>query len=141
VQAELTAATAADAVLAVHVAIILFNLFGLVAVPVGAVCGWRFVRVRWWRILHILLLAMVAVQALAGRACILTLWQAAFSGVAADHAPLIARWVNRLIYWQLPIRVFAVLYFGVFGYALAMFWLVPPQRIATRRSPTFGGKV
>ena len=101
---------AADAILAAHVAIILFNLFGLVAVPLGAVCHWRFVRIRWWRVVHILLLAAVAVQALAGRACILTLWQADLAGGAADRAPLIARSLERAIYWPLPIWVFAALY-------------------------------
>jgi hypothetical protein len=118
----------ADCVLGVHVAIILFNLFGLVAVPVGAACGWRFVRVGWWRILHILLLAAVAVQALAGRACILTMWQGALSGGAAGRAPLIARWVARAIYWPLPLWVFAALYVVIFLYALALLWLVPPRR-------------
>jgi hypothetical protein len=131
----------ADAVLTVHVAIILFNLFGLVAVPIGAVRGWRFVRVRWWRVLHILLLVAVAVQAVAGRACILTVWQAALSGAGADRAPLVARWVNRLIYWPLPIWVFTVLYVAVLGYALTLFWLVPPHRIAVSLSPGCGAKV
>jgi len=37
-------------------------------------------------------------------------------------------WVNRLIYWPLPIWVFAVLYLAVFGYAVALLWLVPPAR-------------
>ena len=118
----------ADAVLAAHVAIILFNLFGLVAVPLGGLCGWRFVRFRWWRILHIVLLVTVAVQALLGRACVLTLWQADLAGAAAaERTPLIASWVNRLIYWPLPIWFFAVLYVVVLGYALALFWLIPPQ--------------
>jgi Protein of Unknown function (DUF2784) len=120
----------AEALLAVHVAIILFNVFGLMAVPLGALCGWRFVRVRWWRVLHLLLLGTVAVQALVGRACILTLWQAAAVG-AANPAPLIMTWVNRVIYWPLPIWVFAALYLVVFGYALALLWLVPPERRTT----------
>jgi len=116
----------ADTILAAHLAIILFNVFGLVAVPIGALRDWRFVRVRWWRILHILLLAAVAVQAVAGRACILTVWQAALAGSTARPAPLIMSWVDRLIYWRLPIWAFAVLYVVVFGYALALLWLVPP---------------
>jgi hypothetical protein len=119
---------AAEIVLALHLAIIAFNLFGLVAVPLGARLDWRFVRVLWWRLLHVALLAGVAAQALLGRACILTLWQAALAGSETEPAPLIAHWVNRLIYWPLPIWVFAVLYVGVFGYALALFWLVPPNR-------------
>ena len=124
----------AEAILAAHVAIILFNVFGLIAVPLGALCGWRFVRVRWWRVLHLLLLGTVALQALIGRACILTLWQAATEG-AASPTPMIMTWVNRMIYWPLPIWVFAALYLVVFGYALALLWLVPPARRATATRP------
>jgi Protein of Unknown function (DUF2784) len=119
---------AAGAILATHVAVILFNLFGLITVPIGAACGWRFVHIRWWRVLHLASLGVVALQAAFGRACILTLWQARLAGVAAP-VPLIMGWVDRLIYWPLPLWVFAVLYLLVFGYALALFWLVPPRRL------------
>ena len=127
----------AETILAAHIAIILFNVFGLIAVPLGAIRGWRFVRVRWWRVLHLVLLAAVAVQAVAGRACILTFWQAALAGRAGSPPPLIMGWVNRVIYWPLPIWVFAALYLLVLGYALALLWLVPPARGArglTRRA-------
>ncbi|HUZ32935.1 MAG TPA: DUF2784 family protein, partial [Xanthobacteraceae bacterium] len=69
--------TLALAVLAAHVAVIAFNVFGLVVIPLGGWLGWRFVRILWWRALHLALLAVVALQALFGRACFLTLWQAA----------------------------------------------------------------
>jgi Protein of Unknown function (DUF2784) len=118
----------ADAVLAVHVMIILFNALGLLIVPIGGLLGWRFVRIRWWRLLHIALLAAVAIQALAGRACILTLWQAALAGAATEPPPLIARLVNAVIYWPLPIWVFAVLYAAAVGWALCLLWLVPSER-------------
>ena len=118
--------TLAEAVLAAHVAVILFNLFGLVAVPIGAVCGWHFVHIRWWRLLHVASLAVVAVQATLGRACILTLWQARLEG-SATAAPLLMRWVEGLVYWRLPLWVFAALYIVVFGYALALLRLVPPR--------------
>ena len=121
----------AKAVLATHVAIILFNVFGLIAVPLGAVRGWQFVRIRWWRLLHLVLLATVALQAVAGRACILTLWQSALVGGAANPTPLIMGWLNRMIYWPLPIWVFAAFYILVFGYALALLRLVPPRRRVT----------
>ena len=119
--------TLAEAVLAAHVAVILFNLFGLVAVPIGAVCAWHFVHIRWWRLLHVASLAVVAVQATLGRACILTLWQARLEG-SATAAPLLMRWVEGLVYWRLPLWVFAALYIVVFGYALALLRLVPPRR-------------
>ena len=123
----------AEAILAAHVAIILFNVFGLIAVPLGAFCGWRFVRIRWWRVLHLVLLAAVAAQAVVGRACFLTLWQAAITGATGSPTPLIMGWVNRVIYWPLPIWVFAALYLLVFGYALALLWLVPARGATTIR--------
>jgi Protein of Unknown function (DUF2784) len=119
----------AQAVLAVHVAVILFNVFGLVAVPVGAMRNWHFVRIGWWRVLHLLTLAAVAAQAVAGRACFLTIWQNDLTASVQPAMPLIVRWIDQLVYWPLPIWVFAALYVLVFAYALALLWFVPPQRL------------
>ena len=112
-------------VLAAHLAVIAFNLFGLVAIPLGAWRGWTFVRVRWWRALHLASLAVVALQALAGRACFLTIWQDDMSGSATEQ-PLIMRVVNGLIYWPLPMWVFTAAYAAVFVYVLALWRFVPP---------------
>ena len=118
-------------VLAVHVATIVFNVFGLVVVPIGGWLGWRFVRIFWWRAMHLVALAIVALQAVFGRACFLTLWQAALeqdAGAPASRLPLIARWVDSAIYWNLPIWFFAALYVAVLVYARARWRLVPPRR-------------
>ncbi len=118
-------------VLAAHVAIIAFNVFGLLVIPLGAWRGWRWVRILWWRALHLALLVVVALQALLGRACFLTLWQAALeqsAGQPASREPLIARWVDSVIFWNLPIGFFAALYVAVLIYALALWRWVPPAR-------------
>jgi hypothetical protein len=116
----------ADLILAVHLAVIAFNLFGLVVIPLGAWRGWGFVREPVWRLLHLASLSVVALQALAGRACFLTMWEDALTG-ARDGEPLIMRWVNRAIYWPLPFWAFEALYVAVFAYTLALLWLVPPR--------------
>ena len=116
----------AGIVLAAHLAVIGFNLFGLVAIPLGAWRGWRFVRVRWWRLLHLGSLAAVALQALLGRACFLTIWQDDLAGDAAG-VPLVMRIVNGLIYWPLPIWAFTAAYVAVFAYVLALWWWAPPM--------------
>src|ERR1700737_4961947 len=56
-----------EAILWFHVVVIAFNVFGLVAIPLGAWSGWKFVRVFWWRALHLGLLGIVALQAVLGR--------------------------------------------------------------------------
>src|ERR1700754_5236713 len=93
-------------ILAVHLGIILFNIFGLIAIPVGAWRRWSFVRAPAWRYLHILSLGLVAVQAALGRACFLTIWQDALTDGAPESQPLIARTIDALIYWPIPIWVF-----------------------------------
>ena len=125
----------AQLVLAVHVGIILFNVAGLVLIPLGGWRGWSFVRILWWRALHLAILGLVAVQALLARACFLTLWQSALearAGESASSAPLVARWLYHLLFWPLPLWVFAVLYVAVCLYTLLLWRLVPPRWRALR---------
>lgn len=115
-------------ILAIHLIIIGFNLFGLVAIPLGAWRGWRFVHGPRWRLLHIASLGVTALQALLGRICFLTLWQGVASEERGAATPLIMHWVNSLIYWPLPLWVFTLIYVLAFAYVLALLWLVPLRR-------------
>ena len=114
-------------VLAVHLVVIGFNVLGLLAIPLGAGLGWGCVRIRWWRWLHVASWAVVALQAVAGRACFLTLWQDGLER-GGETAPMIARWVNGLVYYDLPLWVFATAYVLLFAYVLALLRLVPVRR-------------
>jgi hypothetical protein len=116
-----------QAILAAHVVVIAFNITGLVAIPLGARLGWQWVRVRWWRALHVASWTVVALQAALGRACFLTLWQDQLTG-AGGEPPLIARFVNAVIYWPLPIWVFTAIYLALFALVIALWWLVRPNR-------------
>ena len=119
-------------VLALHLAIIAFNIFGLVAIPIGAWRRWAFVRAPIWRLAHLASMAAVAAQAAAGKACFLTDWQAELSG-APEGQPLIMRWVNSVIFWPLPMWVFEAVYFVLFAYTVALFWWVRPRWRDLRR--------
>jgi hypothetical protein len=114
-------------VLTVHLTVIGFNLAGLVLIPLGAWLGWRFVRLRWLRGLHLASLGVVALQAGLGRACFLTDWQDALTGAGARD-PLIMRWVDSVVFWPLPKWMFTAAYIAVFVYVLALWRLVPPHR-------------
>lgn len=121
----------ASTVLFFHVAIVTFNVLGLIVIPLGEWRDWAFVRIFWWRAVHVGLLAIVALQALFGRACFLTLWQYNLEEQSRDLAapvPLIQNWVEALIFWPLPIWVFTVLYTLVVIYAGLLWYWIPPQR-------------
>jgi hypothetical protein len=126
---------AAEAVLAAHLVVIGFNIFGLIAIPLGARLGWRFVRIGWWRWLHLGSMAVVALQALAGRACLLTILQGSLSGRGAPE-PLIMSVVNRLIFWPLPLWAFTAIYLALFLYVVLLMRFVPPSGLGARRRRT-----
>jgi len=122
---------AAAAIFWAHMAVVAYIAGGLVVVPLGAWRGWRFVRNFWLRALHLAALVVVALQAVLGRACFLTIWQSdllARAGEPASYEPLIQRWVERIVFWPLPIAFFTVLYCAVALYVLALWRLVPPVR-------------
>lgn len=114
----------AEFILAIHLLIIMFSVSGLFMIPLGARLGWHLVRIAWLRVLHLTTMAIIAGQALMGRACILTIWQARLTG-HRNPQPLIMHWLDSLIYWHLPIWFFAGLYTAVFFYALGLTFWVP----------------
>ncbi len=123
--------TAAAAIFWAHAVVIAFNVAGLVVIPLGAWRAWRFVRSFRLRALHLAALGAVALQAVLGQACFLTIWQSdllARAGEPASYQPLIERWVERIVFWPLPIWAFAALYCGVALYTLLLWRLVPPRR-------------
>jgi len=124
-EATLSDTDLAEAILAFHLVIIAFNVLGLAVIPLGAWRGWRIVRIAWLRLLHLGLLAVVVAQAAAGRACILTIWQNRLAGGGPAAPPLIMQWVDRLIYWNLPLWAFAMIYAAAFGYVAALSILIP----------------
>ena len=115
----------AAAILALHLVIIAFNVAFLIVTPIGAWQGWRIVRITWLRLLHLALMAIVAGQALAGRACILTIWQSDLAGRSATPPPFIMHFVDSLIYWNFPMWVFTALYVAVFLYVVALSIFIP----------------
>jgi len=131
----LSPGTAATLILLAHLAVVAFNVFGLVAIPIGKWLRWDFVRGFWWRFAHVLSLAVVALQAVLGRACFLTIWQNALRTDAgpSDVPPMIATWINSVLYWSLPLWMFAAGYVAVLLYALMLWRWVPPRIRATER--------
>ena len=116
----------ADVVLVVHFAFVLFVVGGFALILVGAALGWRWVRNRAFRYAHLAAIVFVAAEALVGMACPLTLWEHVLRRTSPDGPSFVARWVSRLLYYDLPEWVFAAAYV-VFASAVAVtLWLIPP---------------
>jgi len=121
----------ADAIVLVHLAYVAFVVGGYVAVPLGAARGWRWVRRRVWRRLHVAAIALVALEGLGGVMCPLTWLEAALRGGSAPGS-FVGRLVHAVLFYDLPPWVFTLAYVVLALLALALYRLVPPQPAAPR---------
>ncbi len=121
--------SAADALLVLHFAIVLFIVGGLILTWAGALLGWGWIRNPWFRYLHLGAIAFVAAEALLGIACPLTIWEDMLrGGVRAES--FVGRWVERLLYYRAPGWVFTSLYLAWTAATLVTLRLAPPRQRA-----------
>lgn len=117
----------ADAVMLVHLGIVVFNAAMLVLVPWGAK-RWRWVRRRALRQLHVAMMVFIAGQALLGQHCPLTLIESALR-TGADERLFLMRMVEAVLYWDLPPAFFAALYCACALWTVALWvWVRPWPR-------------
>jgi hypothetical protein len=125
-----TAALLADALLTLHVGVVVFVVGLLPLVLAGGALGWRWVRHRGLRITHLGLMLFIAAQAWLGRLCPLTVWEQALrqtAGQGAYRESFIEHWLSRLLYWDLPWWVFVAAYTGFAGMVAGAWWWVRPK--------------
>ncbi|MCC7081101.1 MAG: DUF2784 family protein [Burkholderiales bacterium] len=116
----------ADLVLVLHFALAVFIAAGVACVWLGAALGWRWVRARTFRIAHLAAMAFVAAQAVLGITCPLTVWEDALRH-GSDARSFVARWVARLLYYDLPEWIFTVAYVAAAAITMLAWRLVPPR--------------
>ena len=120
----------ADLVLLIHALVVVFIIGGAAYIWAGARRGWPGVRSPLLRYLHLVLMLFVAAEALVGMVCPLTLWEDALRG-ETSRSGFVARWLARLIYYDLPAWVFTTAYV-VFAVALIITLILVPPRSAQR---------
>jgi hypothetical protein len=120
----------ADAIMLLHLGIVVFNAAMLLLVPIGA-RRWQWVRYRPLRLVHLAMMLFIAVQALLGKHCPLTLVETALRDDAPARAFLM-RLVETVLYWPLPLEFFAALYLACAVWTLALWVLVRPASPAPR---------
>ena len=120
----------ADVVVAIHALYVGFVVFGLVAILAGRAMGWRWVRNSYFRILHLAAIGFVCAESLIGIDCPLTTLENGLrlgGGQRGYGSDFIGYWLDRMIFYDLPPRVFMVIYLGFGLLVLSTIWLVPIQ--------------
>lgn len=121
----------ADAVLALHVAIVLFVVGGLLLVVAGNLLSWEWVNAPWLRLVHLATIAVVAAEAWIGFVCPLTtleMWLRSQVHGVTYQGSFVEHWLQAILFWEAPAWVFAAAY-TAFALAVAAAWrYFPPRR-------------
>jgi len=130
---------AADAVLLLHAALVLFVVGALLAVVAGNLLGrWPWVNRPGFRGAHVLAIGVVVLQAWLGITCPLTeleWWLRAQGGERPPELGFIAHWLHRFLYFRAPEWVFALAYSAFGAAVLLAWWRWPPRRLTAPAAP------
>ena len=124
----------ADAVLTLHVAIVAFVIGGLVVVVIGNLRGWRWVNTAWFRLSHLVAIAVVVAEAWLGVVCPLTSLEMSLRakiGAATYAGSFVEHWLQRILYYDVPAWIFTIGY-SLFALAVVLTWWYFPPRFRRR---------
>ncbi|MEH6652177.1 MAG: DUF2784 domain-containing protein [Motiliproteus sp.] len=121
----------ADLVLLLHALVVVFVVTSLLLTIVGGYKHWRWVRNWWFRVIHLIAIAVIVTQSWFGLLCPLTILEMWLRGQAGDgqyDGSFMQYWLQRLLYYDVPEWWFVVAY-STFGLLVVITWLcVPPQK-------------
>jgi hypothetical protein len=107
----------ADAVAAVHLAIMLFAVVGQLLIVAGWLAGWRWVRNFWFRLAHLMVILVVTAEGAIGLECPFKTWERSLrlaGGAESLHdlenATAVGRFCQWLLYYDLDIQVLLAVY-------------------------------
>jgi hypothetical protein len=115
----------ADLVLGAHFAIAAFLVLGMVLIPLGAYWHWTWVRSRRLRQIHLGMMVLIAIEALFHITCPLTTLEAYLRNSAAPES-FWADQLGKILYWDLPLEFFTILYGCCVVWTLFLWKFVPP---------------
>lgn len=101
-EVSVSPALLADVVVVLHLAYVLFVILMVPLVLIGRLAGWSWVRNFWLRLVHLLMMVIVATEAVCGVECPLTTWEHELKEAAGiEHdgdRSFVGRWANEIVF-------------------------------------------
>lgn len=120
----------ADFVLVAHAAYVLFVVGGQALIVIGWIRGWEWTRCTVFRLLHLVAIGLVMLEAWLGINCPLTVLENFLrlqTGAATYENSFIGHWLRWVIFYAAPEWIFALIY-TVFTALVVLTWLAYPPR-------------
>jgi len=121
----------ADAILLLHVLIVVFNIFSLIFIFIGKAFSWHWIRNPWFRLVHLITISIVILLSWLNSICPLTSIEMTLrskAGGTTYSGTFISHWLEAILYYQAPPWVFSLCY-TLFGVLVILSWfMIPPRR-------------
>ena len=127
---ELLYRVLADAVVVLHAAYVGFVVFGELAILIGIVLRWTWIRNRTFRVLHLTAILVVVLEAWCGITCPLTTWEdwlRSQAGQTVEEGDFIGRCVHDALFYRADPWIFTLIYSAFGGLVVLSLILSPPR--------------
>ena len=132
----------ADILLVVHFIFVSFVVIGLLVTWLGYFLRWVFVRNFYFRLAHILAMAVVLLESVFGVVCPLTTWEIQLrklgGQVVYEDQTFMQYWIHKIMFFQLEPATFTTIYSCFFTALVLSFIFVFPELPWRREKPLPG---
>jgi len=125
----------ADAVVAIHLALVGFIAIGMAAILLGIALKWRWVRNFWFRIIHLAMIATVVEKTILGVSCPLSVWEDRLrekAGETVEEGTFIGRMLHGILFWDVSPGMLRIVYY-LSGLAVLLVLIFAPPRWPWKR--------
>jgi polyferredoxin len=120
----------ADLVVVLHASYVGFVLLGELAILLGIVMSWQWIRNRTFRLAHLAAILVVVAEAWCGTTCPLTTWEdwlRTQAGQTVEEGDFICRWVHSALFYRADPFVFTCIYSAFGALVVLSFILALPR--------------
>ncbi|MBL7994529.1 DUF2784 domain-containing protein [bacterium] len=101
----------ADIILVIHLLYVSFVIGGLGAIWLGACFRWQWIRNFWFRMIHLIAIALVAAESIFGVVCPLTEWENRLRQSNGGYqTSFMQHWIHKILFYHAAEEVFTVIY-------------------------------
>ena len=115
-----------EIILLLHLLIFLFITFSFILIPIGYFQKWEWVKNKYYRSIHLILMGIVSIETILGFMCPLTILENYFrDDIKVDNK--LTEIAHQILYWDLPNYQFIILYILSFSYLIFLWFFFKPN--------------
>ena len=115
-----------EIILLFHFCIFLFMILSFFLIPLGYYQKWEWVKNKYYRSIHLILMGIISIETILGFMCPLTILENYFrDDIKVDNK--LTEIAHQILYWDLPNYQFIILYILSFSYLIFLWFFFKPN--------------